>query len=110
VSFYVCGPTSSPTPCTSTSDGVATVGLSPESGNRSMASLTVQVESGTGWFCFLDVYNGDANYTSASGNDASTECVHVTSSSSTRHAGNAPSVVEVSQSSPNVGTVKAVPS
>jgi hypothetical protein len=78
VTFYVCGATSSPTPCNSTANGLAIVGLSSESGNRSVASLTVQVESGTGWFCFLEQYSGDSNYKAVSDNDSSTECVHVT--------------------------------
>ena len=108
VSFYVCGPTSSATPCTSTNNGLATVGLSAESGDRSVASLTVQVESNSGWFCFLDQYSGDANYTSVSDNDASSECVHVTSSSSASHG--SATVVAVSQSAPSRGAVKALTS
>jgi len=103
VSFYVCGPTSGPAACTSMGDGLATVGLSAETGNRSVASLTVGVESGSGWFCFLDQYGGDANYTPVSDNDASTECVDVTSSSSARQ-GSASTVVVVSQSSPGLPT------
>jgi hypothetical protein len=103
VSFYVCGPTSGPAACTSMGDGLATVGLSAETGNRSVASLTVGVESGSGWFCFLDQYGGDANYTPVSDNDAPTECVDVTSSSSARQ-GSASTVVVVSQSSPGLPT------
>ena len=90
VSFFVCAPTSSPTRCTSPNKGIATVALSPQSGNKSVAALTVQVVSGTGWFCFLDQYNGDSHYTTAIGNDPSTECVDVTASASAMSAGHSP--------------------
>ncbi len=77
VSFYVCGPTASAAACTSPNLGPFTVGLSTESGNRSTAAITIQANS-PGWFCFLDQYNGDANYSAVSDNDAATECLDVT--------------------------------
>jgi len=108
VSFYVCGPTSGPTPCTSTSGGLATVGLTGESGDRSVASLTVQIESSTGWFCFLDQYSGDGTYTSASDDDSSTECVDIiVGQSSTARRGSSSPVAVVSESSPGPEVVKA---
>ncbi len=77
VTFYVCGPTAKATPCTSPNLGPVTVGLSSESGNRSTTSITIQADT-PGWYCFLDQYNGDANYTAVSDNDPATECLDVT--------------------------------
>ncbi|MGH9019225.1 MAG: hypothetical protein ACRDY1_15855, partial [Acidimicrobiales bacterium] len=73
VTFAVCGPTSSRTPCTSPNVSPATAGLSPGSGNTSSAAATLYPGS-PGWYCFLDTYNGDANYRSVSDNDTATEC------------------------------------
>ena len=36
--------------------------------------VTIQPSTGTGWYCFLDQYSGDANYKPVSDNDAATEC------------------------------------
>jgi hypothetical protein len=48
--------------------------------------VTLQV-NGTGWFCFLDEYSGDANYQAVSDNDTATECVDVTSSGASAQSG-----------------------
>ena len=79
VSFYVCGVTSAPTACTSPNIGPATVELASESGNRSVADVTIENFSTTGWYCFLDEYSGDSNYNAVSDNDKNTECLDVTS-------------------------------
>jgi hypothetical protein len=78
ITFYACGPTSGPVACTSPNVGPASVELSPESGNRSYASVTIQAGS-PGWYCFLDEYSGDSYYKAVSDNDTSTECLDVTS-------------------------------
>jgi hypothetical protein len=78
VTFGVCGPTSSATPCTSPNDGSATVGLTTGKKHRSTATITIQLNS-PGWYCLLDTYSGDSHYKAASGNNAATECVDVTS-------------------------------
>ncbi|HXQ62340.1 MAG TPA: hypothetical protein VN796_08395 [Acidimicrobiales bacterium] len=77
LTFSVCGPTAKAAPCTSPNLGPVTVGLTEESGNRSVASVGIQPGS-PGWYCFLDQYSGDANYSAVSDNDASTECLDVT--------------------------------
>jgi hypothetical protein len=81
LSFAACGPTASATACTSPNIGPATAQLSAESGNRSTATVTID-PGAPGWYCFLDQYNGDGNYAAVSDNDTSTECLHVTGSSS----------------------------
>jgi hypothetical protein len=77
VTFSVCGPTSSATPCTSPNGGSATVTLSTEARHRSTATVTVD-PGATGWFCLLDRYSGDAKYKAASDNNTGTECFDVT--------------------------------
>ncbi len=82
VTFGVCGPTSSATPCTSGYVVAgATVGLSPESGNRSVTDVTIDPGS-PGWYCLLDQYNGDAHYTVVTDNDTATECFDATDTAS----------------------------
>jgi hypothetical protein len=81
ISFFLCGPTSVATPCTQP-QVEATVGLTSESGNRAAASVTLQANGSTGWFCFLDEYSGDSNYKPVNDNDTATECVDITSSGS----------------------------
>jgi hypothetical protein len=86
LTFYACGPTSAATACTSPNVGPATEEVSPESGDRATASVTIN-PGAPGWYCFLDQYSGDGNYNAVSDNDTSTECLDVTGSSSTADAG-----------------------
>jgi hypothetical protein len=85
VTFAVCGPTALATPCTAPTIGPATAELSPESGDRSVASATLS-PGAPGWYCFLDQYSGDGNYTTVSDNDTATECLEVTGSSTSTNA------------------------
>jgi hypothetical protein len=78
VSFYVCGPTAVATACTSPNIGPATIELTQESGNRSIADVTIEDFTSTGWYCFLDEYSGDGNYNPVNDNDTATECLDVT--------------------------------
>jgi hypothetical protein len=82
LTFAACGPTASATPCTSPNVGPVSEGVSPESGDRAVASVTIN-PGAPGWYCFLDQYSGDGNYTAVSDNDTSTECLDVTGSSAT---------------------------
>jgi hypothetical protein len=82
VTFSACGPTSSATPCTAPDAGSASAGLSPGARHRSTASATIDPGS-PGWYCFLDQYTGDAHYKPVSDNNAGTECLDVTGSTST---------------------------
>ena len=78
VSFYICAVTSVPTACTSPNLGPYGVELTSESGNHSVAQITIESFSTTGYYCFLDEYSGDSNYNPVSDNDSSTECLDVT--------------------------------
>jgi hypothetical protein len=89
LTFAACGPTASAAPCTSPNIGPQTAELSPESGNASYAQAVIG-PGAPGWYCFLDVYNGDANYTSVSDNNTATECLDVTSSSAAAGTGRQP--------------------
>jgi len=82
LTFSACGPTASATPCTAPNAGSATAEVSPESGDRSVASATIDPPT-TGWYCFLDQYSGDGNYSAVSDNDTATECLDVTGSTGT---------------------------
>jgi hypothetical protein len=77
VTFAACGPTATPTPCTSPNIGPLGVGLSATGSNQSIARVAITAGA-PGWYCFLDRYNGDAHYTSATDNDTTTECLDVT--------------------------------
>jgi hypothetical protein len=81
VTFSACGPTTSATPCTSPNAGSATADVSQGPNDTSTAGATL-VPNTTGWYCFLDQYSGDGNYNAVSDNNAATECVDVTGSSS----------------------------
>ena len=81
VTFSACGPTTSATPCSSPNAGSATAELSPGPDDSSTASATLD-PGAPGWYCFLDQYSGDGNYSAVSDNDTATECVDVTGSSS----------------------------
>ncbi|MGH9017692.1 MAG: hypothetical protein ACRDY1_08095, partial [Acidimicrobiales bacterium] len=76
VSFAVCGPTAGPAPCTAPTIGPVAVGLSPETGNRSVARVSVE-PGAPGWYCFDDTYSGDSHYRVATDN-ATNECFDVT--------------------------------
>jgi hypothetical protein len=82
VTFSACGPTATATACTSPTLGPVSVELSPVSATASTASVTIDPGS-PGWYCFLDTYSGDSNYTSATDNSTSTECLDVTGTSAT---------------------------
>jgi hypothetical protein len=82
VSFYICGPTTGAAPCTSPNIGPVAAQLGEESGNRSVASVTVY-PGAPGWYCFLAQYNGDSHYTTVTDNDSTTECLDVTGSTTT---------------------------
>jgi hypothetical protein len=107
ITFYACGPTASAAACTSPNVGPASVEVSPESGNRSYASVTIN-PGGPGWYCFLDEYSGDSNYVAVSDNDPATECLDVTGSAAVSRHG---AVVAPSSLTPaSRGTTGAVAS
>lgn len=82
VTFYACGPASSPVPCTTTTGAeVGTpVALGPSVGSPPSATVTsgAFTPTATGAYCFLAVYSGDAGYTSGSaGSTTETNCFTV---------------------------------
>jgi len=80
VSFYVCGPTVSPAPCTSMAHPVGSpVNLTPAPGNASTGTSAPYIPSTVGYWCFAGYYSGDSNY---QGNSDVTvgECVNVVAS------------------------------
>jgi hypothetical protein len=96
VSFYECGPTATPAPCTSQAHQVGTAdALTAGAGDVSFASSATFTPGSTGYYCFGAYYSGDSNYAPSS--DTSTdECVDVvnppTITSFTPHTG-APGMV-----------------
>jgi hypothetical protein len=105
ITFYACGPTASATACTSPNVGPASVDVSPESGNKSYASVTIN-PGGPGWYCFLDEYSGDSNYKAVSDNDPSNECLDVTGSASAARHGTATAPSSLTPASrPGTGVV-----
>ncbi len=77
VTFYVCGPFTTATACTTAGTKLGSVGLSG-SGNTATATGPSYTPAATGIYCFLGVYSGDGNYAGASDNSTSRECFTVT--------------------------------
>lgn len=78
VQFYECGPTPSPTPCTSTSNPVGgPTGLTAGANDTSTAGSVSFTPTSTGYWCFAGVYSGDSNY-NASSDTSTDECFDVT--------------------------------
>jgi hypothetical protein len=66
VTFYECGPTVEPTPCTSTANPVGDA-ISLTAGNDDTATATsasIQPETG-GYWCFAAYFSGDGTYSSS---------------------------------------------
>ncbi len=78
VTFYECGPTSSPEPCTSQANQVGSpVGVTAGANDTSSASSVSFTPNSGGYWCFAGYYFGDANYAGSS--DTTTdECFDVT--------------------------------
>ncbi len=77
MTFYQCGPTSTPTACTSKANQVGgVVNVTAGSGNTASASSAAFTPSAVGYWCFAGYYSGDSNYLASS--DATVdECVDV---------------------------------
>ena len=61
VTFYVCGPFTSDTACTTSGTDVGTVTLAG-SGGTATATSPSYTPMASGTYCFLGVYSGDGNY------------------------------------------------
>jgi len=78
VTFYECGATASPEPCTSMSDPLgAPVDLTAGSNDSSTASSVSFTAKSTGYWCFAGYYSGDSNYEPSSDSNTN-ECFDVT--------------------------------
>jgi hypothetical protein len=81
VTFYQCGPTQTPTSCTSGTQVGSPVGVAASGANTATASSSPFTPTASptsiGYWCFRAVYSGDSNYAGSS--DGSTdECFYVT--------------------------------
>lgn len=65
VSFYVCGPTASPAPCTTFSNPLGFASLTPGAGDASTATSPAFAGSASGYWCAAAYYYGDSSYGSA---------------------------------------------
>ena len=77
VTFYVCGPFTSPTTCTTAGSKLGTVPLSGSAGKATATGPSFN-PTATGTYCFLGVYSGDSNYAGASDGSTTRECFTVT--------------------------------
>ena len=78
VTFWECGPTASPEPCTSLTKLVGSpVGVTAGGNDTSSASSVSFTPSSTGYWCFAGYYSGDSNY-AASSDTATDGCFYVT--------------------------------
>jgi hypothetical protein len=77
VTFYVCGPFTTATACTTAGTKLGTVTLSG-SGGTANATSPAYTPLATGTYCFLGVYSGDGNYFGGSDGSTTRECFTVT--------------------------------
>jgi hypothetical protein len=84
VTFYVCAGDSDPCTTSAAANGGSDLGTADLSGSGGTATATSAgfAASSPGSYCFLGVYSGDTNYTSASDGSTSDECFTVTSGTS----------------------------
>jgi hypothetical protein len=83
VSFYQCGETATPTPCTSTANQIGSaVTVTPGAGDTATATSASFTPTSVGYWCFAAVYSGDSNYLTSSDTTVD-ECVDVTAASTT---------------------------
>ncbi len=105
VSFYQCGPTATPTPCTSTSDQVgAAVDVTAGANDTSTATSAPFTPTSTGYWCFAAAYSGDSNY-SASSDDTTDGCFDVTSASSSTSSAPTSSTIALGGDNTDTATV-----
>jgi hypothetical protein len=106
VTFYACGPTSTPQPCTSTADQVGSPVNVTANGDGLTSSATSAsfTPTSTGYWCFAGDYSGDSNYASSADNTTD-ECFDVTPASTTTVAAPATSSIALGQGQTDIATV-----
>ena len=107
VSFYSCGPTATPEPCTSGTQ-FDTESLSGISNPAIVTSATITPDSSGYWF-FASVYSGDSNYTGSS--DTSTdECFDVSHATTSITSDPTDTTIDLGQADTDLATVTGTPS
>jgi len=108
VAFYVCGPSPSPSSCTTTAGtevgGPVDVGPTVGSPPSAAATSGAFTPTADGVYCFLAVYSGDAGYTPGSDGSASDQCFTVLSPA-TVTASPLTAAIVLGQSDPATATV-----
>ena len=81
MTFYQCGPTTSPTDCASGTQVGTPVNLTTSGANTATASSAAFTPSASptaiGYWCFRAVYSGDGNYFTSSDDSSVNECFYV---------------------------------
>ena len=77
VTFYVCGPFTTATACTTSGKNLGAVTLAGAAGTATAASPSYTPPA-IGTYCFLGVYSGDTNYAGGSDGSTTRECFTVT--------------------------------
>ena len=105
VSFYECGPTGSPTPCTSMANPVGgPMTVSPAGPDTATAASVSFTPTALGYWCFAGYYSGDSNY-DASVDTTVDECFDVTLNSTSMQTTPTNSTITLGQADTDLGTV-----
>ena len=104
VTFYECGPSASPEPCTSGSwtqfDAETLSGTS----NPVTETSAPIIPTSTGYWCFASVYSGDANFTGSSDTTAD-ECFDVTQATTSTTSDPTNTTIDLGQADTDLATV-----
>jgi hypothetical protein len=107
VTFYTCGPTATPEPCTSGTQ-FDTESLSGTSNPAIVTSATITPDA-SGYWCFASVYSGDSNYAGSS--DTSTdECFDVSHATTSITSDPTDATIDIGQADTDLATVTGTPS
>jgi hypothetical protein len=105
VTFYECGPTTTPTACTSTTDPVGSpVDVAAGSGATATATSVALVPTSTGYWCFAADYSGDTNY-DASVDTTTDGCFDVTGARTSTTTATTNATIELGQTDSDLATV-----
>ena len=106
VSFYQCGPTTTPTACTSTTDQVGSaVAVTAGAHDTSSANSSAFTPTALGYWCFGRRLPGSADDSISSEASTCSECVNVTQGTSTTTTVPANTTITLGQADTDVATV-----
>jgi hypothetical protein len=100
VTFYVCGPFTTATACTTAGTNLGTVALV-----AGTATSPTYTPPSTGTYCFLGIYSGDSNYMGSSDGSTTRECFTVTPAPSTTTTSPASTSIVLAASDTDTATV-----